>query len=54
MTRDQIESRIEMMMERLTKVTHSDDIRATNEIIEKLIMMDADDERPFLPTLEKQ
>lgn len=45
MTREQIEARIRFIQDRLTKVTHPQDIAACNRILEKLILMDADDEQ---------
>lgn len=44
MTREQIETRIRMMQERLAQVTHPDDIATCNRIIERLIMMEPEPE----------
>ena len=44
MTREQIESRIRLMQDRLAVVTHPQDIATCNRCIERLIMMEADDE----------
>ena len=46
MTREQIELRIRMMQERLANARNAEDIAACNRTIERLIMLDADDESP--------
>lgn len=49
MKRSEIEWRIKAMQKRLAEVTHPKDIAATNRVIEKLIMMDAEDDNPPTP-----
>jgi len=44
MTREQIETRIEFIQRQLNKATHPQDIKSLSVTLEKLIMMDADDE----------
>ena len=44
MTRAQIEARIRFIQDRLSRVTHPQDIAACNRILEQLIMMEAEDD----------
>ena len=44
MTRKEIEARIRLIEERLARVTHPQDIATCNRILERLIMMEAEDE----------
>jgi len=44
MTRDQIELRIRLMETKLAETTRPDDLATINRILERLIMMEAEDE----------
>lgn len=44
MTRQQIENRIRLIQKKLSEARHPQDIAALNQILERLIMMEADDE----------
>lgn len=44
MTRDQIEARIETIQRLLNAARHPEDIKALRRTLERLIMMDADEE----------
>ena len=44
MTRAQIEVRIEFVQDKLSAATHPEDLKALNALLEKLILMDADDD----------
>ena len=44
MTRDQIESRIETIQRLLNAASHPQDIKSLSRTLERLILLDADDE----------
>lgn len=47
MTREQIEVRIRFVEQMLCEARHPEDIRTCNRILERLIMLDADEEQPL-------
>lgn len=44
MTREQIDARIEFIEKKLSEARHVEDIKSLSRTLERLIMMDADDE----------
>ena len=45
MTREQIETRIEFIQKQLNKARHPEDIKSLSRTLERLIMMDAEDDQ---------
>ena len=45
MTREQIETRIEFIQKQLNEARHSEDINSLSRTLERLIMMDAEDDQ---------
>ena len=45
MTREQIEARIEFIQKQLNKARHPEDIKSLSRTLERLIMMDAEDDQ---------
>ena len=44
MTREQIETRIEFIQNKLNEARHPEDIKSLSRTLERLIMMDAEDD----------
>ena len=44
MTRKEIETRIELIQKQLNKARHPEDIKSLSRTLERLIMMDAEDD----------